>query len=64
MRVTYHRSYVIGQIERFKLGHETYRVDHKETKILVELRNGDKVKEFKLNSISDQKCTEAEFKKL
>jgi hypothetical protein len=46
------------------VGHETYRVDHKETKLLVELRNGDKVKEFKLNALSDQKCTEAEFKKL
>lgn len=27
LRVTYHRSYVIGQIERFKVGNETYRVD-------------------------------------
>lgn len=32
-------------------------------KFLVELRNGEKLKDFKLNMISDQKCTEEEFKK-
>ena len=56
--------YVIGQIERFKVGNDTYRVDQKETKIIVELRNGEKLKEFRLNAISDQKCTQAEFEKL
>jgi hypothetical protein len=39
-------------------------VDQKETKIVVELRNGDKLKDFRLNMISDQKCTEQEFAKL
>lgn len=53
LRVTYRGSYVIGQIERFKVGAETYKVDQKETKIIVELRNGEKLKEFRLNMISD-----------
>jgi len=29
----------------------------------VELRNGDKLKDFRLNAISDQRCTLAEFQK-
>lgn len=64
VRVTYQRNYVIGQIERFKVGTETYRVDHKETKLIVELRNADKLKDFKLNAISDQKCQQSELNKL
>lgn len=27
VRVTYARMYVVGQIERFKVGNDTYRVD-------------------------------------
>ena len=64
MRVAYHRQYVIGQIVGFKEGTEVYRVEQRETKWSVMLKNQGKLKEFKLNLVSDGLVTENEFKAL
>jgi len=53
VRVTYHRQYVVGMIDDFKTGTESYKVDQRETKLQVVLRNGERLKQFKLNMISD-----------
>ena len=62
MRVLYHRNYVIGRIVEIKEGTEIYRVEQRETKKIVTLKNGGKLKDFKLNLISDGLVTEREFK--
>ena len=61
LRVAYHRHYVIGQIEGFKEGNELYRVEQRETKQIVTLKNGGKSKDFKLNLVSDGLIKEEEF---
>lgn len=62
LRVVYHRQYVIGQIAGFKEGPEHYRVEQRETKQIVILKNGGICKDFKLNLVSDGPVTENEFK--
>ena len=64
MRVAYHRQYVIGQIVHFKEGNEVYRVEQRETKWVVVLKNQGRTKDFKLNLVSDGVVTENEFKTL
>lgn len=53
---------MIGQIEGFKEGADLYRVEQRETKQIVTLKNGGKSKDFKLNLVSDGLVTENEFK--
>lgn len=61
----YHKKqYVIGQIEGFKEGTEHYRVEQRDTKQIVTLKNGGKLKDFKLNLVSDGLVEETEFKAL
>ena len=62
--MSYHKRYVIGQIEGFKEGSEHYRVEQRETKQTVTLKNGGKPKDFKLNLVSDGPVEEKEFKGL
>ena len=64
VRVVYHRQYVVGQIDSFIEGTEYYKVDQRETKWTVMLKNGGKIKQFKLNYVSDGLMTEDEFKAL
>ena len=64
MRVVYHRQYVIGQIDGFIEDEDYYKVDQRETKWIAQLKNGGKVKQFKLNFISDGLTTEEEFRSL
>ena len=64
LRVVYHREYVIGQIEQIKEGSEIYRVEQRETKKIVTLKNGGQLKDFKLNVVSDGLVTEQEFSTL
>lgn len=64
VRVVYHRQYVIGQIVAFKEGSDLYRVEQRETKQLVTLKNDGKTKDFKLNLVSDGICSQAEFDRL
>lgn len=64
MRVVYNRQYVIGQIESFKEGNDLYRVEQRETKQLVTLKNAGKTKDFKLSLVSDGVCSQNEFEKL
>ena len=63
VRVVYARNYVVGLVEDMLVGTETYKVEQRETKTQIKLRNGEKVKQFKLNLISDQYVTDVEFKK-
>ena len=58
LRVAYHRQYVIGQIVQFKELEEVYRVEQRETKWVVILKNQGRTKEFKLNLVSDGVVTE------
>ena len=63
VRVTYARTYVVGLIDDMIVGSEAYKVEQRETKTQIVLRNGKKYKQFKLGLISDQYVTESEFKK-
>ena len=61
VRVVYHRQYVIGQIEDFKEEKDVYKVETRETKHYVTLKNGGKSKDFRLNHVSDGYCLQKEF---
>ena len=63
VRVTYAKGYVVGLIDDLEIANESYKVEQRETKTQIVLRNGEKTKQFKLNLISDQYVTEEEFKK-
>ena len=64
LRVIYNRQYVIGEIEGFKEGTEMYRVEQRETKQIVTLKNSGKSKDFKLNFVSDSLVTKRELETL
>jgi hypothetical protein len=64
VRVTYHKSYVVAQIEDFKQGIESYKLNQNETKWQILLRNKNKLKQFKLNMISDGVVSENEFQRM
>ena len=57
------RGYVVGLIDDLVVTSETYKVEQRETKTQIKLRNGEKIKQFKLTLVSDAIVTEVEFKK-
>jgi len=61
VRVTYHKQYLVAMIDSFKVGIESYRVEQRETKLQVVLSNRGKLKQFKINMVSDREPTEQEF---
>ena len=62
LRVRYGDKYVVGQIESFREGTDIYRVEQRDTKQIVTLKNADKKKEFRLEKVSNCPVTENEFK--
>lgn len=56
------RGYVVGLIDDLVVTTETYRVEARETKTQIKLRNGGKIKQFKLALVSDALVTEGELK--
>lgn len=48
-------------IDGFKVGIESYKVEQRETKLQVVLSNRGKLKQFKINMVSDREPTEQEF---
>lgn len=61
VRVTYHKQYLVAMIDGFKVGIESYKVEQRETKLQVVLSNRGKLKQFKINMVSDREPTEQEF---
>ena len=62
LRVRYGDKYVIGQIDSFREGYEIYRVEQRDTKQIVTLKNAFKKKEFRLEKVSNAPVTENEFR--
>lgn len=57
------RGYVVGLIADLVVTNEAYKVEQRETKTQIKLRNGEKIKQFKLSLVSDALVSESEFKK-
>lgn len=61
VRVIYHKQYVLGMIDSFVEGPDTYRVEQGDTKYQVVLSNRGKLKQFKINMVSERDPHENEF---
>ena len=61
VRVIYNKQYVVGMIDSFILGPDTYRVEQSDTRYQVMLSNRGKLKQFKINVVSDRDPVENEF---